>query len=308
MLRYLTRKLSILPLILLGITILVFLMRALVPGDPVDMMLFGQYATPESKAELRAHLGLDKPLPVQYTIFMTNLLKGDLGKSARTRDSVSKEIMIRYPNTLKLAFASLALAILLGIPTGVLAAVHKDRPLDMILMILVSVGVSMPAFWLSFILMYFFGVRLEWLPVMGSEEGIKSLIMPAGTLGLIYASIIGRLTRSGMLEILSHDYIRTARAKGLKESVVLYRHALRNAIVPVVTIIGLQFGYLLGGAFIVETVFVYTGLGELAVRSIGFRDFPMVQGITLFIAFTTVMVNLAVDLLYSVVNPQIRYG
>lgn len=307
MLRYLARKLALLPLILIGITLLVFLMRALVPGDPVDMMLFGQYATPESKAELRTHLGLDQPLPVQYGIFLRNLLKGDLGTSARTRDSVAKEVMVRYPNTLKLAFASLILAIAIGIPIGVLAAVHKDSVIDLILMLVVSVGVSMPAFWLAFILMYFFGVRLQWLPVMGAD-GFANLVMPAATLGLIYASIIARLTRSGMLEILSQDYIRTARAKGLSNTIVLYRHALRNAIVPVVTIIGLQFGYLLGGAFIVETVFVYTGLGELAVRSIGFRDFPMVQGITLCIALTTIFVNLTVDLVYGLVNPQIRYG
>jgi peptide/nickel transport system permease protein len=307
MFQYIGRKLAVLPLILLGITLLVFLMRALVPGDPVDMMLFGQYATPESKAELRAHLGLDKSLPIQYGIFMTNLLKGDLGTSARTRDSVAKEIVIRYPNTIKLALASLAIAVMLGIPTGVIAAVKKDTIIDVGAMLLVSIGVSMPAFWLAFIFMYFFGVRLEWLPVMGAD-GWLNLIMPASTLGLIYASIIGRLTRSGMLEILFHDYVRTARAKGLPESLVVYRHALRNAMIPVVTIIGLQFGYLLGGAFIVETVFVYTGLGELAVRSIGFRDFPMVQGITLCIAMTTVLINLTIDLLYGLLNPQIRYG
>ncbi len=307
MTQYLAKRLAFLIPVLLGITLLVFGMRALIPGDPVEMMTFGQMATPEQKAELRAFFGLDKPLPVQYLQYMGQLLKGDLGKSIRTRQPVAKELFVRYPNTIKLAVASLAVAAALGITAGVVAAVGKDGPLDLISMTLSLVGVSMPAFWLGLLLIFFFGVRLRWFPVMGSQS-LRHLVLPSFTLGFIYAAIIARMVRSTLLEVLSQDYVRTARAKGLSERVVIYKHALRNAMIPVITILGLQFGYMLGGAFIIEVVFAYRGVGELAVQSIQYRDFPMIQAITLAVALTTVMVNLGVDLMYSLLNPPVRYG
>lgn len=305
--QYLAKRFALLLPALLGITILVFGMRAVIPGDPVAMMTFGQMATPEYRAELRAYFGLDKPLPAQYLHYMGHLLRGDLGRSIRTRQPVLDELVVRYPNTIRLALASLSVAVLLGVTAGVMAAVGKDGPLDFISMTLSMIGVSMPAFWLGLLLIFTLGVRLQWFPVMGSGTW-RHLVMPAFTLGFIYAAIIARMTRSTLLEVLSQDYVRTARAKGLSERVVIYKHALRNAMIPVITILGLQFGYMLGGAFVIEVVFAYRGIGELAVQSIQYRDFPMIQAITLSVALTTVMVNMGVDLFYSLLNPQVRYG
>ncbi len=304
--RYITKRLLATAPILLGVTALVFLMRVLVPGDPIEVMTFGQFATPEVKAELRSQYGLDRPVLVQYQIFLTRLARGDLGVSIRTRQPVAWEIAVRYPRTLRLALASMAVAIAVGLSLGVLAAVHRDTPVDFTAMVLATLGVSMPSFWLGLLFIRTFGVRLGVLPVMGSEGWIHT-ILPALTLGLIYSAILARLTRSSMLEVLGQDYIRTARAKGLHRRVVIWRHALKNAAIPVLTIAGLQFGTLLGGAFIVETVFAYQGVGDMAVKSILFRDFPMIQGITLVVAVTTVLVNLIVDLLYALINPQVRY-
>ncbi len=305
--QYLAKRFALLLPALSGITILVFGMRAVIPGDPVAMMTFGQMATPEYRAELRAYFGLDKPLPAQYLHYMGHLLRGDLGRSIRTRQPVLDELVVRYPNTIRLALASLSVAVLLGVTAGVMAAVGKDGPLDFISMTLSMIGVSMPAFWLGLLLIFTLGVRLQWFPVMGSGTW-RHLVMPAFTLGFIYAAIIARMTRSTLLEVLSQDYVRTARAKGLSERVVIYKHALRNAMIPVITILGLQFGYMLGGAFVIEVVFAYRGIGELAVQSIQYRDFPMIQAITLSVALTTVMVNMGVDLFYSLLNPQVRYG
>ncbi len=305
--QHLCKRCLLLIPVLLGITILVFSMRAFIPGDPVDMMLFGQMATQEHKDELRAYFGLDRPLPAQYVHYMSHLFRGDLGNSIRTRQPVLKELMVRYPNTIRLAVGGLTIAIVLGITAGVMAAVGKDGPIDFISMTISLIGVSMPAFWLGLLLIFTFGVRLGWFPVMGSDTW-RHLILPSFTLGFIYAAIIARMTRSTMLEVLSQDYVRTARAKGLSERVVTYKHALRNAMIPVVTILGLQFGYMLGGAFIIEVVFAYRGVGELAVQSIQYRDFPMIQAITLVVALSTVLVNLGVDVVYSLLNPQVRYG
>ncbi len=304
--RYLARRLLATLPILLGVTALVFLMRVLVPGDPIDVMTFGQYATPEVKAELRRGYGLDKPVLVQYEIFLSRLLRGDLGSSIRTRQPVAWELAARYPRTLRLAAASMMIAITLGLLLGIVAAVRRETWVDMLAMVIATLGLSMPSFWLGLVFIRLFGVRLGILPVMGSE-GWTHLIMPSATLGLIFSAILGRLTRSSMLEVLGQDYIRTARAKGLRSSVVIWRHALKNAAIPILTIAGLQFGILLGGAFIVETVFSYQGIGDMAVKSILFRDFPMIQGITLLVAVTTVAVNVAVDVLYAIVNPQVRY-
>lgn len=292
--------------VLIGVTVLTFLMRVLVPGDPIEVMTFGQFATPEVKAELRRQYGLDKPVATQYAIFMARLARGDLGTSIRTRQPVAWELAVLYPRTLRLAAAAMLVAVTLGLVLGVLAAVRRDTWVDLLAMVAATIGVSMPSFWLGLVLMRTFGVRLALLPVMGSETWAH-LVLPASTLGLIFSAILARLTRSNMLEVLGADYIRTARAKGLRERVVVWRHALKNAAIPVLTVAGLQFGFLLGGAFIVETVFSYHGVGELAIKSILFRDFPMIQGITLLVALTTVGVNLLVDLLYVVLNPQVRY-
>ncbi|MDR7544768.1 MAG: ABC transporter permease [Armatimonadota bacterium] len=304
--RYLTRRLLLMVPVLIGVTVLTFLMRVLVPGDPIEVMTFGQFATPEVKAELRRQYGLDKPVATQYAIFMARLARGDLGTSIRTRQPVAWELAVLYPRTLRLAAAAMLVAVTLGLVLGVLAAVRRDTWVDLLAMVAATIGVSMPSFWLGLVLMRTFGVRLALLPVMGSETWAH-LVLPASTLGLIFSAILARLTRSNMLEVLGADYIRTARAKGLRERVVVWRHALKNAAIPVLTVAGLQFGFLLGGAFIVETVFSYHGVGELAIKSILFRDFPMIQGITLLVALTTVGVNLLVDLLYVVLNPQVRY-
>ncbi len=305
--RYIVRKLATAIPVFLLITVLVFLMRALVPGDPVDIMTLGQQVDAETREGLRHTLGLDKPLPLQYVHYMGDLLRLDMGNSARTRQPVIAEIKVRYPRTITLAFSSLVVAVLLGVAAGVVSAVKKDTVIDLLVSTLVSLGVSMPSFWLGLLLMFKFGVDWKILPVMGYGS-LRHLVLPSLTLGLIFSAVIARMVRSSLLEVLRLDYIRTARAKGLSGIRVIYRHAMRNAMVPVVTIIGLQLGFLLGGAFIIEAVFAYPGLGELAVKSIQYRDFPVVQGITLVITGTTVVVNLLVDVAYGYLNPQIRYG
>jgi peptide/nickel transport system permease protein len=304
--QYLGRRLLLMIPVVLGVTVLVFLMRALIPGDPIDVMTFGQFTTEEVKADLRREYGLDKPLLVQYQIFLSRLVRGDMGKSIRTRQPVAWEIKTLYPRTLRLAAVAMAVAITIGVCLGVLAAVRRDSVVDVLAMLLATLGVSMPSFWLGLVLIRTFGVRLAVLPVMGSETWVH-LVMPAFTLGFIFSAILARLTRSSMLEVLGQEYVRTARAKGLPGRTVVWRHALKNAAIPVLTVAGLQFGFLLGGAFIVETVFAYHGLGELAIKSILFRDFPLIQGITLIVSLTTVVVNLLVDVLYAMLNPQVRY-
>ncbi len=306
MLEYIAKRVFLMVPVLIGISILVFSMRVVVPGDPVDIMLYGQPSTAESRAELRSFLGLDKPLPTQYFLFVGNALRGDLGRSIQTRQPVALEIKNRFPNTFKLTICSLIIAALLGVFTGVLSAVKKDTWIDLASMVASLIGVSMPAFWLGLILMMFFSVNLGWFPVMGSDSW-KHLVLPSLTLGLIAAAIISRMTRSCMLDVLQKDYIKTARSKGLSERRVIYKHALRNAMIPVITIIGLQFGYLLGGAVIVEIVFNYPGIGEAALNAITWRDFPMIQGLVLFITVIFVSINLAVDVIYSFLNPQISY-
>jgi ABC-type dipeptide/oligopeptide/nickel transport system permease component len=292
---------------LLAISALVFLMQVLVPGDPVDVMTLGQQIDVAGKEALRRELGLDRPVPIQYLSYLAGLLRLDLGTSVRNRQPVLDEIRVRYPNTLLLAFTSLAVAVLLGLVTGILGAVYQGTFLDFATAILATLGLSIPAFWLGLLLMFQFGVNWRLLPVMGYGSW-RHLVLPALTLGLIYAAAIARMVRSSLLDVLRLDYIRTARSKGLAERRVLFRHALMNAMIPVVTIVGLQLGALLGGAFIIEVVFAFPGIGELAIKAIQFRDFPVIQGVTLVIAVTTVLVNLAVDILYGLLNPQIQYA
>jgi ABC-type dipeptide/oligopeptide/nickel transport system permease component len=288
-----------------AILTLVFLMRPLVPGDPVKIMFFGRANSAEVVENMRRDLGLDKPLWNQYLIYVKGVLQGDLGTSITTKRPVLDEIKERYPETLKLAIASLFVSTLVGLVAGILAAVYKDSLIDTMAMIFALAGLSMPAFWFGLLMIYFFSVRLGWFSVI-PDGSLKSLVMPAVTLGLIASSVIARLVRSSMLEVLGQDYIRTARAKGLTERRVLLRHGLGNALIPIVTILGLQFGGLLSGAFIIEAVFAWHGIGELGVNAFAKRDFPLIQGIVLVVATSYVLVNLAVDLIYAFLDPRIK--
>ncbi|MCC6791202.1 MAG: ABC transporter permease [Thermomicrobiales bacterium] len=288
-----------------AILTLVFLMRPLVPGDPVKIMFFGRSSSPEVIENMRHQLGLDDPIHVQYWHYVKGVLRGDLGTSITTRKPVLDEIMERYPETLQLAVASLLVSAIVGLVAGVLAAVYKDSFIDTIAMIFALAGLSMPAFWFGLLMIYFFSVRLGWFSVI-PDGSLKSLVLPAVTLGLIASSVIARLVRSSMLEVLGQDFIRTARSKGLKERQVLIRHALGNALIPIVTILGLQFGGLLSGAFIIEAVFAWHGIGELGVQAFAKRDFPLIQGIVLVVATSYVVVNLVVDLVYAMLDPRIK--
>ncbi len=283
-------------------------MVRLVPGDPVQLMFTNQpLPSPERLEEIRHQLGLDLPIWKQYLNYLTGVLQGDFGQSIRSRQPVFEEIVQRLPNTLRLTFASLAVAITVGILAGVLSAVYKGRWIDKVSMVVSILGISIPGFWFGLMIMLLFGVRLEWLPVSGATSW-KHLVMPAITLGLISSAIIARLTRASMLDALGQDYVRTARAKGLRGRTVVTRHALRNAFIPVVTIIGLQIGGLLSGAFIIETVFAYPGIGQLAVTALQARDFPVIQGIVLMVAAIYVCVNLLADLVYGFLDPRIQYS
>jgi len=282
-------------------------MRALVPGDPIEIMFLGQVPPdPETVAAIRAELGLDKSLPMQYFQYVTGVVTGDLGKSVRTRRPVLDEIRDRYLNTLILTAASLAIALVVGLSTGVLAAVYKDSWIDSVTMFLALFGLSMPAFWFGLMMIQYFGVYLRWFPVMGSGS-LRQLVMPALTLGLIASTVQARVARSSMIEVLTSDYVRTARAKGLNKLTVITRHALKNALIPTMTILGLQVGGLLGGAFIIESVFAWHGVGELAVQAISQRDFPLVQGVIVVVATTYVLVNVLIDISYRLLDPRISY-
>ncbi|MBX3014150.1 MAG: ABC transporter permease [Caldilineaceae bacterium] len=307
MLLYLIRRLLFVIPVVIGVLTLVFLMRALVPGDPIEIMFLGQVPPePDTVAAIRRELGLDKPLPLQYVQYVAGVVQGDLGKSVRTRRPVLDEIRDRYPNTLILTFASLVVALVVGLTTGVLAAVYKDSWIDTTTMLLALFGLSMPAFWFGLMMIQYFGVYLRWFPVMGSDS-FRHLIMPALTLGLIASTVQARVARSSMLEVLTSDYVRTARAKGLSHRIVILRHALRNALVPTMTILGLQVGGLLGGAFIIEAVFAWHGVGELAVQAISQRDFPLIQGVIVVVATTYVLVNVLIDISYRLLDPRIEY-
>ncbi len=304
---YIIRRILVAIPVFLAVTVLVFALRALVPGDPVEIMFFGESPPPEVVEMIHKSWGLDKPIYEQYYIYMSRIVKGDFGTSFRSRQPVMKDIAARYPNTLRLAFTGLTLAVLLGVITGVISAVKQNTLFDFGSMIVALVGVSMPAFWMALLMMYYFSVKWSLLPAMGTGTW-KHLVMPSLTLGLLSASVTARMVRSSMLEVLRQDFVRTARSKGLSERVVVYKHALKNALIPVVTLIGLQFGSLLGGAFITETVFAYHGLGELGVMAINNRDFPVVQGVILVISSIYVLVNLIVDVMYGFIDPRIRYS
>jgi len=303
---YIARRLILLVPIWFGVLTLTFLMRVLVPGDPVDIMFFGQQSDPVVKQAVRHQLGLDRPLYVQYGKYVWSAAHGNLGTAITTQRPVVAEIRSRYPNTLMLTLASLTVAAVVGFTAGVLAAVYKDSLIDTVSTVLSLVGLSMPGFWLGLLLIYIFAVNLHWFPVLGSMS-LKGMVLPSVTLGFIASAVLARIVRSSMLEVLNEDYIRTARAKGIRESAVIAQHAWKNALIPVVTIVGLQFGGLLSGAFVIEYVFAWHGVGELAVQALQKRDFPLIQGIILVVSTTYVLVNLLVDVLYARIDPRIAY-
>jgi peptide/nickel transport system permease protein len=306
-----TRVLLTVPVVWLVVS-LVFLLIHLVPGDPVQQML-GEGATSGDLSQLRHQLGLDQPLYIQYFQYWRDVLHGDLGRSIRLNDSVLHLIGTRYPYTIELTISALALGLLLAVPAGVSAAVRRGRWQDQTLGLVSLFGLSVPAFALAPVLILVFSIGLGWLPVSGagpgglwSPDGWKYLVLPAFAMGVSLAAILTRMVRTAMLEELNRDYIRTARAKGLSENAVVYRHALPNALVPIVTVVGLQFGALLAGAIVTETIFSWPGLGRLVVTAISGRDYALVQGSLLAIGLTYVLVNLLTDLTYRLVNPRMR--
>jgi peptide/nickel transport system permease protein len=302
----LRRILAVVP-VLFGVTLAVFSMLFLVPGDPVKMMLAEFVTNPDQVAQMRAQLHLDEPILKQYGRFVTSAARGDLGTSIRSRRPVTIEIGENLASTAQLALAAMLVAVGIGIPLGLLAALSRNSWLDVASMGTALLGVSMPSFWLGLLLIFVFSLHLAWLPATGGGD-LHHLILPAVTLGMIAAAIIARLTRSSMLEVLGQDYVRTARAKGLGGFSVVVRHALKNALIPIITIFGLQFGNLLAGAVIVETVFSRPGLGRLIVGGILNKDFPLVQGVVLFVATIYVLINVLVDAAYAYADPRIRFG
>lgn len=302
------RLLAVIPVLFL-VSLLVFLMLDLVPGDPVDALISQTQGTisPEDAAILREELGLNDPLPVRYLRWLTDALRGDLGTSIASDQSVLELIAQRIPSTLELTVVGIGLAVVIGFAVGILAALNRGNAIDTLTMAFGTVGVSMPSFWFGLLLLLVFAVELRWFPVI-STTGWLSLVLPAVTLGFRASAIISRLVRSSLIEVLGQDYIRTARSKGLQNRRVVWSHALKNTLVPIVTIVGLQFGSLLGGAIIVEAVFVRRGIGQLVINAITVRDFPVVQGTILFVALIYVFVNLFVDLLYGFLDPRIRYS
>jgi ABC-type dipeptide/oligopeptide/nickel transport system permease component len=301
------RALHALPVVL-GVSVLTFLMLHFVPGDPVlAMFVESGGATKEQIEEIRRNLGLNDPLPVQYWHYITKLVRADLGRSIWGRQPVAELIAQKFPFTLQLAVAALSVAIGIGGTLGVVSAVNRGSLVDNGTMLVALAGVSMPSFWLGFLLIYLFSIKLGWLPI-ASGPGFRSLLMPAFALGIQAAAIIARMVRSSLIDVLHEDYVRTARAKGLRERLVILRHGLRNSLIPVVTVLGLQFGGLLAGTVIVESVFSRQGVGRLLVEGIQSRDFPVVQGGVFFIAFIYVFVNLAVDVMYGYLDPRIRYN
>jgi peptide/nickel transport system permease protein len=303
---YIVRRLLMLIPIWFGILILVFLMRVLVPGDPIQLMFAGRFSDPQVEAAMRHKYGLDKPMLTQFVDYVDGVAHGNLGYSITAQRPVTTLIKVHYPYTVVLTLTSLSIAVTIGMVSGIISALRKDTIVDVISMIFALAGLSMPAFWLGLLMIYVFAVDLHWFPVLGSMSP-KGIVLPSLTLGVIASAVTARLVRSTMLDVLGEDYVRTARAKGIASFHVVMRHALRNALIPIVTIVGLQFGGLLSGAFIVEVIFAWHGVGELAVTALQQRDFPLIQGIVLVVATTYVLVNLCVDLLYAVLDPRIVY-
>jgi len=291
---------------LLGVSLAVFLMVRVLPGDPARVIA-GVLASEEEVARIHVELGLDRPLWVQYGIFLERLAHANLGTSARTSEPVTTELEPRLLATLRLALVSAALASLVGVVAGLVAATRPYSLWDYVLSLTTLFGVSMPVYWLGLMLIILFAIDLNWLPAAGADSP-TSIILPAATLAAFSVALIARMTRASVLEVLGQDYVRTARSKGLRETVVIARHALRNALIPIVTVIGLQFGTLLGGAVLTESVFGWPGMGLLLIESIFSRDYATVQGVVLVFSFMLILTNFLVDLLYAVIDPRIRYA
>jgi len=307
MLRYLQRQLLLAVPVVIGVSVVVFSIVHLLPGDPVLVMLSGANATPEQVAELRSQLRLDDPIVVQYLRFLGRAAVGDFGRSIFSRRPVIDEIADQLPSTLQLAGAAILIAAGLGLTLGILAALRHNTWVDRLAMLVALGGVSMPSFWLGLLLIFVFSLQLGWLPATG-QGGLERLILPAATIGLGYSAVVARLVRSSFLEVLGNGYIATARSKGLSERLVVLKHALGNALIPVVTIIGVQIGNLLAGTIVVETVFSRRGMGRLAVTAVLDKDYPLIQGVVLVSAIGYVLINLLVDLSYSIIDPRIRHG
>ncbi|WP_397540237.1 ABC transporter permease [Rummeliibacillus pycnus] len=334
MLHYIGRRLLQLIPVLLGMTFIVFLIIRAIPGDPAQVIL-GQQATKEAVAAMRASLGLDNPWYVQYFHYLGDLLTGDLGESMRTKVPITSELWPYLAATLELSLCAIILAVIIGVNAGIISAWFQNSWFDYAAMIIALIGVSMPIFWLGLMEQWVFGIQLDMLPTSGREDArnpinpitylyvldtilqghfdqlvvvIQHLILPALALATIPMAIIARMTRSSMLEVMRSDYVRTARAKGQKMFWVVYKHALKNAIIPVLTVIGLQMGLLLGGAILTETIFSWPGIGRYIYDAIGFRDYPVIQSGILVIAFIFILINLIVDILYSIIDPRIKYN
>ena len=335
MIRFLIRRLALVVPAFIGVTLLTFALIHLIPGDPVMLMAGERGIDPQRHARLKAQLGLDKPLPVQYAHYVNGILHGDLGKSIVTKKPVLVEFMTLFPATVELSLFAMFFAVVIGLPAGVIAGVKRGSPFDHTVMGVSLTGYSMPIFWWGLLLILFFSVKLGWTPVSGrisalywidadtgfmiidalrsDEKGafisaLSHLVLPSIVLGTIPLAVIARMTRSSMLEVLQEDYVRTARAKGLAPWRVTLIHALRNALIPVITVIGLQTGVLLAGAILTETIFAWPGVGKWIVESIRRRDYPSVQGGILLIATLIIMVNMLVDIMYGIINPRIRHN
>lgn len=312
MLGLIVRRLFQLILLLFGISFLVFMSMHLAPGDPATI-IGGPTATESDIAAIREELGLNRPVLTQYVDYLAGVVQGDLGYSFQNNQSVSSAIVTRFPQTFNLAIASMIVAILIGVPAGIISATKQNSWFDVSSTTVALAGISIPNFWLGAMLILIFSVQLQWLPVGGlsapfwTVEGMKQLILPAITLGTASAAMIARMSRSTMLEVIRADYIRTARAKGVRNRAVTWVHALRNAMIPVITVIGLNFGFLLGGTIITEQVFAINGVGRLMIDAIAARDFPVVQGTVLLVATLFVVVNLIVDIVYALIDPRISY-
>ncbi|MFO7321921.1 MAG: ABC transporter permease [Chloroflexota bacterium] len=306
MTRYLiNRLLQAVPTVLL-VSILVFLMLHLIPGDPAEIFLGERQTSPEQLEIVREQMGLNRPLHVQYLDYLANVMRGNLGNSLNNGRPVLGEILTRLPHTLELTIAALAISTIIGIGVGIIAALRHNTIIDTVAMMLALVGISMPVYWSSLLLIVLFSINLRWLPPIG-QGSLDRLVMPALALGLLSAGSLARLVRSSMLEVLSQDYILTARSKGLHQRRIIFRHTLRNALIPVITILGLTFGQLLSGAVLTETIFARLGLGRMYVEAILNKDFTLVQGTTLFVALAYVFINIAIDVLYVYVDPRIKY-
>lgn len=304
MLMFILRRLIQTIPVVIGVTFVVFFIMQLVPGDPA-VLLAGEGASKETVNAIREQLGLNRPLLVQYFDYLLNVFQGDFGTSLKNSQPVLDEIMVRLPITMELAFFSIIITIVLGMAAGIISAVKPYSLTDTSVMLVALLGISLPSFWFGLMMMYFFSVKLQILPVAGWDS-ILHVILPALTLGAGGAAIVARMTRSSMLEVIRQDYIRTARAKGLREHVIIYKHALRNALIPVITVVGLQFGALLGGTVLVESIFAINGLGRMIVDAIRMRDLPVVQGGVLAASLIFVIVNLFVDVFYRFFNKRIE--